>query len=601
MKSPNQENLRVAIYIRVSTEEQAEQYGISMQEKSVTGLIKARPENMVLAGKEYVYIDDGISGTTNLNERPAFARLIEDITLAPKDQKPFDVVAVYKIDRFARKLRILLEVIDFFEGHDIKFISAHEMLDTSTAFGKAMLSFIGIIAELERDTLLQRTQDGRVQAIDAGVGFGPNVPYGYEKDEYKRYKILEPEAEIVREIFHLFVNESRSADYISIYLRNKQIPSPKASAYINKKRKGEVGKKTEIYFWFPDGIRRILQDEIYIGNIYSGKTKDKKRVPKEEWVKSKAKAPSIIDILTFGKAQRIFTQTIHQKVVTKDNHSYLLSGLLKCDCCFDKEKDIDGRIRWTGERRELDKGSGRFAHYYKCPRKNRSKSTKWCPAIPLPANKIEKYVVNFSRKLLNNPVAVFNHQENLKSRLNSLKYLKKKEEEIINLSNALPDRKDRIREQHIGGYIDTSKLKKEFKTLEQTEKNYKKELSNIQEQIAQTKISQEYVKSINLFSKKYKNVLEKSFKDRTALYTLLHELIDEIVVFSRDVKESDPKIAGRKKENQKIPHKIHIKFKLPQEILSQLPNISSGQEMITGDPTGNRTPIWSLKSSRPNR
>jgi len=578
---PTREPLKVAIYIRVSTEEQTEKYGIQLQKEALLSLVKSRPENMVLAGEQYIYIDDGVSGTIPLDERPAFAQLREDIFLAG-DEKPFDVVAVYKIDRFARKLKILLDVIDFFEENDIKFISANESIDTSTPFGKAMLGIIGVIAELERETIIKRTQDGREQAFEAGVALGAHVPYGFTKDEYKKYKVLHTEADMVRKVFDLFVNESRSSDYIAKTLTRDRIPSPQASAVINKKRKGEIRKRNEIYFWQPDAIRRILQDEIYIGRIYSNKFKGGKLLPRDQWKLSKAQAPNIIDVVTFEKAQRILSQSIHQRHVAKEGHIYLLSGLLKCDCCFDQEKDLLGRIRWSGERRELKKGSKQYTHYYKCARKNLSKTTKLCDSLPLPADEIEDYVINFSKKLLQNPLAVFNHQQKLKSRLNNLNHLRKKEEGLVDLFNALPARRERIREQHEIGLLKLPELKREYKKLEDIERSYNKELVEVRKQIAQTTLSREYLKSLELFSEKYGSTLEKTFGDRSALYTVLHELIEEIVVFSRDLEDGDPKVAGRRREQQKIPHKLHIKLKLPQEILSQLPNISSGYKISSG-------------------
>ena len=144
--------LRVALYLRVSTE-QAEQYGIDLQLSALKGLIKSRGKlengkpSMVLAGKQYIYKDEGMSGTLAMDDRPAFLQMKEDIE--DSIEKPFDIVAVYRIDRFARKLKILLDVIEFFEKHDIQFMSANESIDTSTPFGRAMLGIIGVIAELE--------------------------------------------------------------------------------------------------------------------------------------------------------------------------------------------------------------------------------------------------------------------------------------------------------------------------------------------------------------------------------------------------------------------------------------------------------------------
>ena len=93
---------------------------------------------------KHVY-QDHMSGTTELRARDGFAQLIEDIEQAPKNRKPFDVVAVYKVDRFARRLKILLQTIEFFDDHEIEFLSVDESIDTSTPFGKAILGIMGVI------------------------------------------------------------------------------------------------------------------------------------------------------------------------------------------------------------------------------------------------------------------------------------------------------------------------------------------------------------------------------------------------------------------------------------------------------------------------
>ncbi len=166
MIESNGNQIRVAVYLRVSTEDQIERYGLPMQKDAVMSLIKSKGRDadnkprMVFAGDQYLYQEEGISGTTKLFERPAFSRLIEDITTAPKGKKPFDAVAVYKIDRFARKLSVLLDTVSFFEQYDIMMLSANESIDTSTPFGRAVLGIIGVIAELEIETFKERSLGG---------------------------------------------------------------------------------------------------------------------------------------------------------------------------------------------------------------------------------------------------------------------------------------------------------------------------------------------------------------------------------------------------------------------------------------------------------
>lgn len=582
------EKLRVALYVRVSTEEQIERYGIPLQKEALLALIKSKDKfegGMILAGDEYVYVDEGISGTTPLEERPAFAKLKEDILLAPEGSRPFDVVAVYKIDRFARKLKILLEVIDFFEEHEIKFVSIHENLDTSTPFGRAILGIIGVIAELEIETIKMRTQAGREQAAKSGVAMGSSACYGFLKDELGRHKIFEKEAEVVRMIFRMLIVDKQSVYQIAKYLTKHNYPSPEASAIINKKRVGEIKKKNPLNYWRPERIRMILQDERYIGKYYYNKIKNGKMAPPSEWKLSPYVLPLIIEHVAFEQAQKLLSEFKHTKQTAKDDHIYLLSGLLRCDGCYNPDRDKDGRAHWSGERKELGKNSGRFTYFYKCGRKLDSKSAIPCRVIPLPAKNIEDYVVEQAKTLLTNPIATYNHQLKLKSTKSEIKHLKSKREELVKLINSIPERRKRLGEQHEAGFKDITQLRRDNKDLIEKERHYQKELKEIELQISQNTLSQGYIESLDLFSKQYSSAIGKISTNRKELYTLLHELIEEIIVYSRPVEEKDI-IAGRKKEGQKIPYRLHIKLKLPQDILRQMLNPvgGSGQKSSSGAP-----------------
>ena len=259
--------LRVAAYIRVSTEDQAEKFGPDMQKEAIRSFVKAKgqlddgSDRMVLDESKYVY-EDSISGTSKLKDRPAFAKLIEDIENAPKGRKPFDVVAVYKVDRFARRLKILLEDIEFLEKHDIQFVSVNESIDTSTPFGRVILGIMGVIAELEIETTKIRTQDGRASSFNKGHFLGI-APFGYTKDADKRLIVLSEEAELVKQMYHWFVFDSLSTQDIATKLTQEKILSPDASAVHHHKRKGDPHKTYSDTFWRADRVRDILKDEVY--------------------------------------------------------------------------------------------------------------------------------------------------------------------------------------------------------------------------------------------------------------------------------------------------------------------------------------------------
>jgi site-specific DNA recombinase len=571
-ETTEEKKLRVALYIRVSTAEQTEKFGIPLQKDALVSLVKSKPTSMELAGEDYIYIDD-VSGTTPLDKRPAFTQLQEDIVLAPEGQKPFDIVAVYRIDRFARKLKILYDIIEFFEQKDIKFISANESIDTSTPFGKAMLGIIGVIAELERETILQRTQLGRAQAFETGIPMGRNVSFGYIKGPDKKHQIDSEEANIVKMIFNMFINEKKSSNQIAKYLTDIGISSPEASSIIKKKRKGNMVKQNPINFWRSDRVISILKDEIYIGNLYGNKTKGNKPIPRSEWKLSATSVPSIVDGMTFIKAQTLLNQNKHQKSETKSGHIYLLSGLLKCDCCYDPTIDPHGPVTWTGERKEIKKGSENFTYLYRCGRKNIAKNVRKCFTLPLPAEEIENYLIDFIKKLLQNPSIIVKYQRELKSHTQNIEIIKQKEVLFIRKIEEVVSQRVRLKELYIATEIPWNDYAERKEKMNKQEERYQQELSKIRFQIAKNSIDESQIEALEAISRRYEKGLDDIFSNREETYTLFHELIEEIIVYSRQVEKTDT-IAGRKKDNQQIPQTLNISLKLPPDLMKELTLLS---------------------------
>ncbi|NTU66354.1 MAG: hypothetical protein HGB08_00345 [Candidatus Moranbacteria bacterium] len=421
---------------------------------------------------------------------------------------------------------------------------------------------------------------------------GSFAVFGYIKNKDKHLEILEEEAVIVRLIFNMFLNEKKSAYEIAAHLTSAGNPSPEASAILHKKKSGETKKKNPHNFWRPERIRLILQDEIYIGKYYYDKKKKGKQLSKEEWKLGEFQFPIIIDPLTFEKTQRLLKSSKHEKKKTKSGHIYLLSGLLTCDACHNPEEKT-GMMHWVGDRKELKKGSNKFTYSYKCGKKNPSKYSTTCHTIPLPAKEIEEYIVGFSKRLLANPLATYNHQRKLQSSRVALKQLSMQREGMAKLINALPNRKERLREQHSLSVIDGTELGRRYKELNDVEIKYKKDIEEIDRRISENSLSQGYEKTLELFSQKYIHTLDNIAENRADTYTLLHSLIDEIVVYSRPVENADI-IAGKRKKDQMIPFRLHIKLKLPQDILQSVLGVS-GQEIVLGAGRGNRTPLLSLE------
>jgi DNA invertase Pin-like site-specific DNA recombinase len=111
------------------------------------------------------YVDTGISGAKD--RRPDLDRLMADA-----HKRRFDVVAVWKFDRFARSVSHLLRALDTFRVLGIEFVSLSESLDTATPAGKMVFTVIGAVAELERSLIAERVKAGLRNARSKGKRLG---------------------------------------------------------------------------------------------------------------------------------------------------------------------------------------------------------------------------------------------------------------------------------------------------------------------------------------------------------------------------------------------------------------------------------------------
>jgi DNA invertase Pin-like site-specific DNA recombinase len=149
---------KVAIYARVSTTNHGQDAG--MQTREMRQFAEAR--GWTLADE---YVDSGISGAKD--SRPELNRLMADA-----HKRKFDVVVVWKFDRFARSVSHLLRALETFNALGIAFISLSESLDTTTPAGKMVFTVLGAVAELERSLIAERVRAGLRNARAKGRRIG---------------------------------------------------------------------------------------------------------------------------------------------------------------------------------------------------------------------------------------------------------------------------------------------------------------------------------------------------------------------------------------------------------------------------------------------
>lgn len=146
----------VAIYVRVSTSGQT----VENQERE---LVAHCQRQGWLVHK--VYRDEGYSGA--VADRPALNEMMEDARKAK-----FDLVACWKIDRVARSIAHLLDILTELKALGIGFVSMTEAINTGTAQGRMLCSFLGAIGEFERELIIERVKSGMARAMAAGVKIG---------------------------------------------------------------------------------------------------------------------------------------------------------------------------------------------------------------------------------------------------------------------------------------------------------------------------------------------------------------------------------------------------------------------------------------------
>lgn len=154
--------MRAAIYARVSTVNNGQDPRV--QTRELAEFCERRGWTLLPE-----YVDVGISGTKE--KRPALDRLMADA-----HKRRFDLVVVWRFDRFARSVSHLLRALETFNALGIAFVSLSEQLDTSTPTGKMVFTVLGAVAELERSLIVERVKAGLRNARAKGKRLGrPNT------------------------------------------------------------------------------------------------------------------------------------------------------------------------------------------------------------------------------------------------------------------------------------------------------------------------------------------------------------------------------------------------------------------------------------------
>ena len=417
----------VALYIRLSQEDEdngkdkLESNSVTSQKTLLNEFVEEHDDFAIYD----TYIDDGFTGT-NFN-RPSFQRLLEDI----KNGK-INCVIVKDLSRFGRNY---IEVGNYIEQvfplFNIRFIAINDLVDSfknPASTNTILVPFKNLINdEYCRDTSIKiRTSLNGKKKKGEFIGAFP--AYGYLKDPKDKHKLVIDKSvvDIIRNIFNWNVNEGLGKLAICHRLNDLGILNPTGHKKLELKQNYKnFGTQDNTYTWTPSTIRKILNNEVYIGNTVQGKRRTKsykvhkiESVPKEEWVKVENTHEAIIDKEIFEKAQEMSNRDT--KVSQKTKELSVWAGFLKCSDC----KRAMNKKSSTNKR-------GSMYEYYICST-YRKKSHMLCTKHTIKVEKLSQAVL----QAINLHIDLLIDIDEIIRKINKSSYQKTKNENIDNIINS---------------------------------------------------------------------------------------------------------------------------------------------------------------------
>jgi site-specific DNA recombinase len=408
------------IYARVSSERQREEHTIESQ---VEALIEHAQAEGYIVPSDWIFKDEGYSGSTLV--RPGLERLRD---LACEGQ--IDTLLIYSPDRLSRKYAYQVLLTEEFSrnGVDVVFIRSPK---ATTPEEELLLQFQGMISEYERAQIIERSRRGkRHRAKTGSVSVLSGAPYGYRyvkktEDIPADYKVIEKEAEVVRQVYKLYVEDSFSIAGIVRWLNENDIPTRK-----------------RISKWERTTVWAMLRNPAYKGTACYGKTKttERKKItrplrkrggfsprcscnverPKKDWIE--IPVPAIVSPDVFSRAQETLEENKRYSQ-RRTKEPTLLQGMMACNKC--------GYAYY----RTSTRTSMRKIHYYRCLGSDnyRYENGAKCNSKPIRQDYLDGIVWNQVIKLLEDPELI---RSELQRRIKSIRD-----------SNPVKQKKDQLKKE----------------------------------------------------------------------------------------------------------------------------------------------------------
>lgn len=513
-------SVKIGIYARVSSEKQAQEGTIDSQIAAIINYVATKEEKI---DPELYFIDNGISGASL--ERPGLDKL-RDKALAGEVSK----VYILAPDRLSRK-----------SAHQILLIEEMKRLGVSFAFvnrdigdtpeDQMLLQIQGVVAEYEREKILERSRRGKLYAAQKGkINVLAGAPYGYH---YKKaseiqdaiYLIHPCESLVVKETFTLYCEKGMSIGEIA---RNFTMKN-----YLTR-----TGNK----FWGRSMIWGMLKNPAYMGKAAFRKTKrvrrfrktklaresknsshselsSKRSRPKEEWIY--IPVPALVDEKIFEYAQIKLQENIKFASRNNKRYNYLLTGLLRCKTCG---YSIYGRS-----------ASGKYPHlYYRCVGQDgfRLPNGRVCEGHPVRIESIDELVWESVKVLLLNPQSLFDeYQRRLNKGSTQESMIERKKSEMERFKRE----RSRLIDLFQSGLVEKSEIESKLKSVRSTLEQLDNEIVYLKNEEKEKERVLTVIRNLEDFSIKIKNDLDlHSFEMKRKIVRFLVEEV-EVDTIKREI------------------------------------------------------------------
>jgi site-specific DNA recombinase len=329
---------RVCLYTRISTDEENQPTSLASQHERLEAFCKVQEDWRIIAHHE-----DRATGTKL--DRPGL-----QAALGLARDGRIDQLLVHRIDRLSRKVRQLAGIAEELDKFGVILRSATEPFDTGSAAGRMMLQMLGVFAEFEHATIVDRVTSGIERRAREGRWPNGRIPFGYERNERKELVPDERTAPVIRRIFKWYAAGRIGAAAIARRLDTEQAPTPPRG-------------------WQPNIVLWVLSNQAYVGRVH--------------WREQTFPGihEPLIDQDIFDTAQALLKERGEDMTHRAARAEFLLSGLLRCGRC---------RRAYVGM---SAKGNGGTYHYYACSGRQKL-GRKSCGGERLPKDKLEAAILD---------------------------------------------------------------------------------------------------------------------------------------------------------------------------------------------------------------